>query len=551
MRTVSMAMVAGLAISGTAVSNDAPLFQRPFDGVPVGVGETFTTIVPQSVAPRGAGVRALDPAALPTRYSETVTTPGEMGIVAGTAFLGQFIDHDVTLSLEAETEFLLPPFVKLLEEDADGGFTNLRTPGLDLDSVYGAGPLEGASAAEEWYDVSTGVGLRFRFGTGASGALDFVRDPITDRAYIGDHRNDENGLIGQIHRAFQLLHNKTVDRILERDGIDEMSLVPGSPEWWDVFNEARNFTTAYYQGVIGNEFCRMITGRSLFDAIDDAVEPMGPLAEAQIPLEFSQGVFRLHTIVPNAVQIGSSEWVAPIDPVLRSSVAWGYLFGPRATPGGKVDTAVAAELRDIINLVIPGVGEINLDLGEVNILRGRETHVPSGEQYLEFLLAELGLPETTTEIRGKQVLNWDSGSPLFTGADDAPLMADLLAGDTDLWAYVMAEASLNDGFLGPVGQDIIERTFGNLLLSDPWSLVGANSNQFTQAQLDMFMSATMDGMIARIQVPGDLDNDDNVDSDDLALLLPNWGSDDLASDIDGDGVVTAADLALLISNWSR
>jgi hypothetical protein len=553
MRSVAVALSAGLLVAGAAIAQDAPLFQRPFDGVPVGVGETFVTIVPSSIAPgaRDGAVRILDPANLPARYEETVTTPGNLGITAGTAFLGQFIDHDVTLSLEAETEFLLPPFIKSLEEDGNGGFTNLRTPGLDLDSLYGAGPFEGASALEGWYDFDTGVGLRFRFGTGPSGALDFVRDPVDDRAYIGDERNDENGLVGQIHRAFQLLHNKTVDRILERDGINEMSLVPGSPEWWDVFSEARNYTTAYFQGVIGNDFMRKITGRSLFDALEDTTEPIGPLPQAQIPLEFAQGVYRLHTIVPNAIQIGSSEWVSPIDPVLRSSVSWGYLFGPRATPGSLVDTAVPAELRDIVSLVIPGVGELNLDLGQVNILRGRETEVVSGEAYLQFLLDELGLPADATEVRGKQVLNWASGNAVFTSPDDEPLMADLLAKDTDLWAYVMAEATLNGGFLGPVGQDILERTFGNLLLDDPWSLVGANSDQFTQEQLDYFKSATMDGLIGIIQVRGDLNNDDEVGAADLAMLLPNWGTDDLASDIDGDGVVGAADLAQLIGNWSN
>jgi hypothetical protein len=536
------------SIAGAATAQDAPLFERPFDGVPVAAGESFTSIIP-GVAPRGT-VRALDPDNLPSRYSETTTVPGDRGITAGFAFLGQFVDHDLTLSLEAETEFLLPPFVKSLEEDDSGNFTNLRTPGFDLDSVYGEGPFHGESAAEGWYDLNTGVGLRFRFGTGPSGALDFLRDPVTDRAYIGDERNDENGLIGQIHRGFQLLHNKSVDRILDRDGIDEFTLVPGSDAWWDVFNEARNFTTAYYQGVVAGEFMYMLTGRTLFEALEDDVHPLGPLPEGpQVPLEFSQGVYRLHTIVPNAVQIGPSDFVSPIDPVLRSSIAWGYLFGPRATAGSRVDTGVPAELRDIVNLEIPGVGMLNLDLGEVNILRGRETHVASGEQYLQFLLAELGLPAGATEIRGKTILDYDAALPVFTSPDDQPLMDDLQAGDTDIWAYVMAEASLNDGALGPVGQDILERTIGNLMLDDPYSLVGANAWQFTPEQMDVFQNATMQGLLEIVQVRGDVNNDDQVDITDLSLLLPNWGADDLASDIDGDGVVGPADLAALIANW--
>ena len=294
----------------------------------------------------------------------------------------------------------------------------------------------------------------------------------------------------------------------------------------------------------------MLTGRTLFEALEDDVHPLGPLPEGpQVPLEFSQGVYRLHTIVPNAVQIGPSDFVSPIDPVLRSSIAWGYLFGPRATAGSRVDTGVPAELRDIVNLEIPGVGMLNLDLGEVNILRGRETHVASGEQYLQFLLAELGLPAGATEIRGKTILDYDAALPVFTSPDDQPLMDDLQAGDTDIWAYVMAEASLNDGALGPVGQDILERTIGNLMLDDPYSLVGANAWQFTPEQMDVFQNATMQGLLEIVQVRGDVNNDDQVDITDLSLLLPNWGADDLASDIDGDGVVGPADLAALIANW--
>ena len=534
--------------ASSANAQDAPLFERPYTGVPTARSEGFTRIVPLG-AERGLPIRNVDPGALPGRFSETVTEPAEMGMTAGFAYFGQFIDHDVDLTLESEKGFLLPPFVKSLAIE-EGEFINLRTPGLDLDSVYGFGPLDGFSFDEGWYDLDTGVGLRFVFGEGPSGAIDHQRDSKTDRALIGDPRNDENGMVGQIHRAFQQLHNKKIDEILQRDSIDEMTLVPESPAWNAVFHEARNFTTAYYQGIVGNDFMSRMTGRSLFDALDDELEPLGPLPEGpQIPLEFAQAAYRLHTIVPNELQIGSVDFVSPIDPILRSTVHWGYLFGPRATVASKVDTAVSAELRDIVSMVIPGTGVVTLDLAEVNILRGRETTVVSGEDYLSYLIAELGGTRGTT-IRGKTVLDASSAAPYFSAPDDDDLMADLTAGDTDLWVYIMAEATMNDGLLGPVGQDILERTFANLMLSDPYSLIGANSEQFTPSQLDFFMNATMSELISIIYTPGDLDNDDRVTVDDLGGLLALWGTDDLASDINGDGVVDSADLAYLLANWT-
>jgi len=550
MYTRSIAAAALLVAAGAAVAQDAPLFDRPFNGVPVAREAGFTRIVPLDPN-RGLPERNLDPGDLPGRFSEDEVVPAEMGMTAGFAYLGQFIDHDIDLTLEDEHTFLLPPFVKSIA-NVDGEFLNLRTPGLDLDSVYGFGPFESFSADEGWYDLDTGVGLRFVFGTGPSGGHDHHRDAITNRALIGDHRNDENGLVGQVHRAFQLLHNVTVDRILERDAIDEMTLTPGSDAWWDVFNEARNFTTAYYQGIVGNDFMPRLTGRSLFDAMDDAVEPLGALPEGpQIPLEFAHGAYRLHTIVPNQIQIGSDDFVSPIDPILRSTVHWGYLFGPRAVAASRVDTSVSAHLRDIVSLTIPGVGSVNLDLGEINILRGRELATPSGEEYLYYLKDELGIEARADTIRGKQVLNWSSGGLMFDDPDDAPMMDDLFAENTDIWAYVMAEATLNNGLLGPVGQDILERTFANIMLADPYSLVGANSNQFTAAQLDFFKSATFDGLLAMIYVQGDLNNSNRVDMSDLSMFLAMWGTDDLGSDIDGNGIVEAKDLAHLLVNWSE
>ena len=549
MKTHTILTVFSLTFTaGLAPGQDAPLFERPFTGVPTARDEGFTRIVPLDNV-RGTISRDLDPDNLPSRYSEETVTPAEYDMTAGFGYLGQFIDHDLDLTLESDTEFLLPPFVKALDTP-DGAFVNERTPGLDLDSVYGFGPLAGVSSAEGWYDFGDGVGLRFRFGQDLSGSIDHLRDGFTGRALIGDPRNDENGLVGQVHRAFQQMHNKKIDEILERDNIDEMTLTPGSPAWWDVFNEARNFTTAYYQGIVMNDYLPRITGRSLFAALNDTTHPVGALPEGpQVPIEFAHGAYRLHTIIPNEVQIGSTDFVSPIDPILRSSVFWGYLFGDRAAPASRVDTNVPAELRDIVSLVVPGVGEVNLDLGEVNILRGRETEAASGEQYLAFLMNELGI--ASGPIRGKEILDFASASAIFTNPDDADLLADLAAGDTDLWPYVMAEASLNDGELGPVGQDILERTFLDLLLSDDWSLIGANSGQFTSAQLDTFENATMTGLIDFIYTPGDLNSDDLVNADDLGAFLANWGTDDLASDIDGDGLVTSTDLGALLANWKE
>jgi hypothetical protein len=52
-------------------------------------------------------------------------------------------------------------------------------------------------------------------------------------------------------------------------------------------------------------------------------------------------------------------------------------------------------------------------------------------------------------------------------------------------------------------------------------------------------------------LPGDLDEDGDVDHSDLGLLLADWGctGGDCAGDVDGDGDTDHADLGLLLAYW--
>ena len=51
-------------------------------------------------------------------------------VPAGFTYLGQFVDHDITLDLTSFGD----------KEDDPTAVENFRTPALDLDSVYGLGP---------------------------------------------------------------------------------------------------------------------------------------------------------------------------------------------------------------------------------------------------------------------------------------------------------------------------------------------------------------------------------------------------------------------------
>jgi len=61
-----------------------------------------------------------------------------------------------------------------------------------------------------------------------------------------------------------------------------------------------------------------------------------------------------------------------------------------------------------------------------------------------------------------------------------------------------------------------------------------------------FVSAPV---LAPSACPADLDGDGEIGSSDLALLLGDWGTDDVAADLSGDGVVGSQDLAILLGSW--
>jgi hypothetical protein len=51
-------------------------------------------------------------------------------------------------------------------------------------------------------------------------------------------------------------------------------------------------------------------------------------------------------------------------------------------------------------------------------------------------------------------------------------------------------------------------------------------------------------------LPGDLDNDGQVDGSDFGVFLASWGESDSPADFNFDGVVDGIDLGILLLNWT-
>ena len=158
------------------------------------------------VGPEGQGASSRALARKLANAMVTFDKQPEGDVPAGYTYLGQFIDHDLTMDVTD---------VRLGEDVTAAELLQARSPSLDLDSLYGAGPSDPESA--KFYEadglhLKTGDTVRVgpdrekvghdlpRVGTGGA--------KQRRRALIPDKRNDENLIVAQTHLAMIHFHNR-------------------------------------------------------------------------------------------------------------------------------------------------------------------------------------------------------------------------------------------------------------------------------------------------------------------------------------------------------
>ena len=191
------------------------------------------------------------PRATRARVARAMTAGGggASGIPAGYTYLGQFVDHDLTFD---KTKVTLGANV------APADLLQGRSPSLDLDSLYGAGPADPGSAR---FYAADGRKLKMgRTEAAGSGPLDvqpgfdLPRRSTLKRALIPDHRNDENLAVAQTHLAFIRFHNRVVD---------ELGSVPAAQR----FARARRSVVKHYQWMIRHDYLPRICEASVLDDV--------------------------------------------------------------------------------------------------------------------------------------------------------------------------------------------------------------------------------------------------------------------------------------------
>jgi hypothetical protein len=432
----------------------------------------------------GPAALIVDPAVNgnPTDSDAYGTNPDNPTMTAGSTFVGQFVDHDITFD---QTSTLGVPQNPLHSP-------NTRTPGLDLDSVFGGGP--GIRPDLYVHNADGSVGPKLKLGTGGvhEDVPRVANGDGTYRALLGDPRNDESVIIAGLHCAHIRFYNRVLDELRE------LNLRPfPSARHADRSNRyvrfliAREVTLWHYQWLLVNEHLPQIAGQAV---VNDVLRRGNrlyktPRGEPFMPIEFGAAAYRFgHSMVrpsyranftsgtgnstsPTAAPFfalvfdpAEPDFSAPVAhdradllggyPAARRYIGWQTFFDfgdGQVRNNKKIDTTISSVL---FNLPLPAIAPHTQTsptvLPQRNLLRQLTWNLPSGQAIARAMRVP-GL-----------------------GASDLSDIASIyrpFATSTPLWYYILAEAKRMAGglHLGPVGGRIVTETLIGLLRADPTS----------------------------------------------------------------------------------
>jgi hypothetical protein len=439
---------------------------------------------------------------------------GSSQIPAGYTYLGQFLDHDLTFD---KTDVMLGANVTPAQ------LLQARSPSLDLDSLYGAGPGDPESA--KFYEAD-GLHLKMGKTTGPTkNGFDLPRgagntDAKKRKAIIPDPRNDENLAVAQTHLAMIRFHNRVVDT--------QLGGVPAAQK----FATAREIVTKHYQWMIRTDYLPRIAKaavvNNVFNQGRKAFEVgVAPTEVPTMPIEFSIAGFRLgHAMVRAAYNwnkifdngggtldllftfsatggnLGfdtrlASIWIADF----RRLYDFGEANKPALTvPASKFNRAMRIDTRmvDPLQHLPPqtiglpnnaGFNDVRRNLAFRNLTRAKMVKLATGQQMANFLKNK-GV--NLTKLTKAQIRDGNNGADL---SDMTAAQRESVLANTPLWFYILREAELNGGKMSGVGARIVAETFHRAMEGSEHSIVrdttfspslGPSSSKFRMVDLLLF-----------------------------------------------------------------
>lgn len=381
---------------------------------------------------------------------------------AGTTFIGQFLDHDLTFDL---TSRLGVP-TRISES------RNERTSAFDLDSVYGGGP----GVDPDLYEDANNRRLPARNATlrlENGGLFEDLPRGANGAAILSDPRNDENLMLAGLQAAFIAFHNRVASEYAERNRRESTERI---------FLNARRTVRWHYQWMVLHEWLPGFVGQALVNDILANGRKFFRPRNAVIPVEFNTAAYRMgHSMVRPSYRAnlkgdnGKPFFGLIFDPTQENATDPTDLRGGRRTPrrfigwqtffdfgdgevrpNKRIDTKLSTPLFDLPLGTIAS-GDRPTSLAVRNLLRHVTWQLPSGQAIAQAM-----------------------GVPALTAADLSELkgLGSNLDTSTPLWYYILKEAELAaDGLhLGPVGGRIVAEVFIGLLQLDDRSYLSASPN---------------------------------------------------------------------------
>lgn len=432
----------------------------------------FAEATPEELPSDEALLALAEAMTLPNNVENEGPNPYESGIPAAYTYFGQFVAHDLSGDpASAEPECPARPAT-----------VSTRTPLLDLDALYGAGP----AALPNFFDADGSFKLGRGFNTGTSaGNLACARDipRAGESASIVEVRNDAHRIISQMHDILMRFHNRM------------LALLPAGEGRFEL---ARNEVRRHYQWLVLHDFLPKVlhapsevdeaTGPQDFQAFPGGGEPYTPVEFAAAAFRFGHSMVRagyrlnrevdssfkilLPTRVDSLIGFASApalwgiDWDLFID---LSNKPRGWTSQHRLQLAHRIDTVLVNPLGSLPPPLLGPTGA-GANLALRNLRRGRGLRLPSGQA----VARALGLEP----LEDARIL---IGSARQGIAD----VHASLAGKCPLWVYVLAEAvpettslqtlqgeqQLTTRKLGPVGSRIVRKTIHGLLQADPESVL--------------------------------------------------------------------------------
>lgn len=486
------------------------------------------------------GIGQLREAPNPRKISNAVCTPqfplpGPHPTL--TSFMwawGQFVDHEIDLSLEAEKpddgnrksdpeevnitvpadDAVLPgaiiPFRRSRIAEGTGvkgaprQQVNVLSAYIDASNVYGSS-LDRAIALRALDGTGRLKMTKGKFGEllpfntpHITNAMGPVRENDAKEKFFmaGDVRANEHNILTCMHTLFLREHNRICDELASDRSAQLAYEITALGRDEAIYQRARRYVTALEQVITFEEFLPAVLGASAIPAYrgyDSSVD-------ASIATEFSTAAYRLghdmlHSELVIACPCGGNTKTLRLDQVfwkpeqISKMGIDGFLAGLALTRMEQINAQTIEDVRSNLFRVLndPSHPGMLLDLAALNIQRGRDHGLPTYNQ----CRVDYGLKKIQNM---KELLRIVKDESRFNRLKQA---YGTKINDIDLWIGGLCEAPVKGAIVGPLFSAIIKEQFLRLRNGDRFWYENQDVSGFTTKEIKKLKNTRLSDIIKR------------------------------------------------------